>query len=251
MDHPRPWLRYVDADDLENSSFDFDGLNVESATGDKLGDVDGFIVDRDSGRPYYVAVNAGGWFKSKLFLLPIGHVAFDEGRKRLVSDVPRDRVERFPGFDRDEFEKLSDDDLRRMDEGIVASCCPSESTVDTSTSRFDSWSHYKAPTWWSATNYRVERTDTAAAGRTATTATSGVAMPSRDDVRRERDRDRDRELVTAQGGDTSPHLGGRAQPGDVLGVETGGESTHIGETSDDENKRRQDAEKDAAKRNRD
>ena len=67
--------------------------------------------------------------------------------------------------------------------------------------------------------------------------------PSRDEVRSERDA----ESVVAQAGDVSPHEGGRAQPGDVLGVETGGERTYIGDTSEDENKRRQDAEKDAAK----
>ena len=46
----------------------------------------------------------------------------------------------------------------------------------------------------------------------------------------------------------SPHLGGRAQPGDVIGVETGGEQTHVGETTEDENKRRQDALDEAASR---
>jgi hypothetical protein len=45
----------------------------------------------------------------------------------------------------------------------------------------------------------------------------------------------------------SPHFGGRAQPGDVLGIETGGEQTHVGETTGDENERRRDAEKAAAK----
>ena len=38
--------------------------------------------------------------------------------------------------------------------------------------------------------------------------------------------------------DVSPHQGGRAQPGDVLGIETGGETTEIGDTAEDENKRR-------------
>jgi hypothetical protein len=45
-----------------------------------------------------------------------------------------------------------------------------------------------------------------------------------------------------QEGDPSPHAGGRAQPGDVLGVETGGERTYIGDTAEDENERRRDAE---------
>ena len=38
---------------------------------------------------------------------------------------------------------------------------------------------------------------------------------------------------------------GRAQPGDVIGIETGGEQTHIGEDREDEDKRREDAEEDA------
>ena len=47
-------------------------------------------------------------------------------------------------------------------------------------------------------------------------------------------------------GDVSPHFGGRAQPGDVLGFETGGETTSLGDTSEDENKRRHETEKDVA-----
>lgn len=35
----------------------------------------------------------------------------------------------------------------------------------------------------------------------------------------------------------------RAQPGDVLGIERDGERTHIGETAEDEDERREDAEK--------
>ena len=49
--------------------------------------------------------------------------------------------------------------------------------------------------------------------------------------------------VTTDGGDVSPHDGGRAQPGDVLGIETGGETTEIGDTAEDENERRRDSTK--------
>ena len=62
--------------------------------------------------------------------------------------------------------------------------------------------------------------------------------------------ERERDLVVARSdevGDVSPHTGGRAQPGDVIGIETGGERTGIGDTSEDENKRRQDAENAAEK----
>jgi uncharacterized protein YjbJ (UPF0337 family) len=46
----------------------------------------------------------------------------------------------------------------------------------------------------------------------------------------------------ARTAEPSPHFGGRAQPGDVIGLETGGEQTHVGETTEDENERRRDAE---------
>jgi PRC-barrel domain len=244
MDHPKPWLRYLDADELESKSFNFDDLNVESSSGEKLGDVDGFIVDTASGRPYYVAVDAGGWFKSKLFLLPIGHTAFDRGRKRLVADVTRDRVDKFPGFDRREFEKLSDEEIRRMDEQIVGACCPSQ-PIDriTTESRFDQWAHYQAPTWWEADFYRPDRADTAA-------RSVAGPPPAHIPVRPERDRRRQQEAMVAQADDVSPHAGGRAQPGDVLGVETGGERTNVGDTSEDENKRRRKAERATSRKTR-
>ncbi len=237
MDHPRPWLRYVDADDLDDSTIDFDGMNVEGTTGEKLGDVDGFIIDVSSARPYYVVVDGGGWFKSKFFLLPVGHVGLDGTNRKLVADVGKDRVERYPGFDRGEFEKLTDDELNRMDDQMMAACCPSETVAATvATARFATSAHYRAPSWWDADFYRPDRADTA--------AKSMAGMPSsRSDVRPAGDR----ESVVAQAGDVSPHADGRAQPGDVLGVETGGERTDVGDTSDDENKRRRDAEEAAAK----
>jgi len=247
MDHPRPGLRYVDAGDLTSSTIRFDRLPVESNTGDKLGDVDGFIIDVRSARPYYVVVDGGGWFSSKFFLLPVGHVGLASGSEKLVADLPRERVKRFPGFDRDEFERLSEDELDRMDAQMVAACCPDE-TIDraNSASRYEQWNHYRNPTWWDSSYYAPERADAAARSM----ASTGTAMPSRSDVRADRDAQRERERVTASAGDVSPHFGGRAQPGDVLGVETGGERTHIGETTDDENKRREDAEKNAREQKR-
>ena len=115
MDHPRPGLRYVDAGDLDDPTIDFDGMDVESHANEKLGDIDGFIVDVRAARPYYVVVDAGGWFTSKFFLLPVGHAALDSRRHRLIADVSRERVERFPGFDLEEFSRLSEAELNLMD----------------------------------------------------------------------------------------------------------------------------------------
>jgi hypothetical protein len=38
----------------------------------------------------------------------------------------------------------------------------------------------------------------------------------------------------------------RAQPGDVLGIERGGETTSLGDTEEEEDRRRRDLEKEAA-----
>ena len=38
MDHPYPWLRYLDAGDLDDDTVDFDGLDVESSEREHVGD---------------------------------------------------------------------------------------------------------------------------------------------------------------------------------------------------------------------
>ena len=165
MDHPLPWLRYVGAGDLGSSSVPFDGMKVESVSGDNLGKVDGFIVDASSGRPYHVAVDAGGWFKSKLFLLPIGHVGLSDSgaNAHLVANITKDHIDRYPGFDRGEFEKLTDADLQRMNTEMASACCPTEVVVVAEGKpMFDSWSHYHAPSWWDADFYRPDRVDESA-----------------------------------------------------------------------------------------
>jgi hypothetical protein len=58
--------------------------------------------------------------------------------------------------------------------------------------------------------------------------------------------DVDRDETPADGDDVSPHYGRRAQPGDVLGLETGGETTGIGDTAEDEDERRRAAVKKAS-----
>src|SRR5262249_62313296 len=98
MDHPRPGLRYVDAADLDRSAFDFDGIDVLDHAGDRLGTVDGFILDVDNGRPFHVVVEAGHWYKHKYFLVPIGHVRLDSGAKRLTADLPKARGGGVPGL---------------------------------------------------------------------------------------------------------------------------------------------------------
>ena len=97
-------------------------MDVESPTGDRLGELEGFVVDSVSGRPYYLAVDSGGWFKSKLFLLPVGHAQLDRERDVIVADLTRERVEQFPGFDKDEFQEFGQEELGRFNDETSRAC---------------------------------------------------------------------------------------------------------------------------------
>jgi hypothetical protein len=230
VDHAKPFLRYVDADDIDDQTLDIDGMKVRNDAGDALGTVDGLIVDGGSGRTYYIVVNAGGWFKSKQFLLPIGEVRLDNDRDALVVNLTKDQVNRFPGFDNDEFEKLSEADIKRINDDICAVFTPG-ATYGATEPYSAAWSRssYQYPDWW----------DEPASPRTGNTASDvGGEYAGSTGMRRERSSREERAEAT----DVSPHFEGRAQPGDVLGLETGGERTSIGETKEDENKRRQDAQ---------
>jgi hypothetical protein len=245
LDHPLPWLRYLDADAVAAQSLDFDGMDVESPTGERLGEVDGFVVDSASGRPYYIAVDSGGWFKSREFLLPVGHAQLDHGRQVIVADLTRDRVERFPGFDRDVFQKFSKEELWRFNDETCRAC--EVSGVAHASSETEPWPaawdrpDFRHPDWWESTS--AEPGHIGAATVTAGPGATATAEGRLGSVRHHED-------AVARAAEPSPHFGGRAQPGDVLGVETGGERTHVGETTEDENDRRQDAEEAVTRRDR-
>jgi hypothetical protein len=262
VDHPLPWLTYVDAGDLDDERIDFDGLNVESPTGEHLGDVTGFIVDADNRRPYYVVVDAGGWFKSREYLLPIGQGRLDVEREVIVTDLSRDRIDRFPGFDKDQFNRLSADELREFN-NETSRALTDQTPAYADTDHFSAaWSRpeFRSPDWWRGESIMPSTaTDRA---RSAAAASIPASVPSMAELTQPIDRGAEiraadtRDAVIGRGADNpaadreidpSPHYDGRAQPGDVLGLETGGERTHVGETAEDENKRRRDAEKDAPK----
>jgi hypothetical protein len=253
VDHPLPWLRYVDAGKVTAPDFAFEGMKVRNDAMETLGKVHGFVVDNASMRPYYVVVDSGGWFKSREFLVPIGHARIDDDRDAIVVDLPKSRIERFPGFNRDEFQRLSKEEIGRMNDAICSACADSNDVYVPADPLAPAWGRpeYTQPDWWSRVAVR-DISNTAAGNAYVPPTPFGATgeLQAEHELEREqaspytgtRDRDRERELVTARETDPSPHFDGRAQPGDVIGFEEGGERTHIGETREDENKRRTDAE---------
>lgn len=157
MDHPLPWLRYVEAGDLDDSTIDFNGLGVENAGGEKLGDVNGFILDADSAQPYYVVVDSKGWFKTKHYLLPVGHAQLDADRKVLVADLSRDHIKKFPGFDLDKFAKWTEADLIGFTSETANACCVEVTIVTAEPAGWHTAAHYQMPGWWDSAYYRPDR----------------------------------------------------------------------------------------------
>jgi hypothetical protein len=252
VDHPYPWLRYVDAGDVKATDLDIDGMKVRNDAMEKLGEVDGFIVDNGTKRPYYVVVDSGGWFKSKHFLVPIGHARLDGDRDAIVVDIPKSRIERFPGFDIDNFERMSHENIRAMNDEIYRACSSSPVGATTAGSYWDR-PDYAAPEWWrvSVLDTGFDSTPSAMRATDIARAPEGAELQAEREVQRsskaprrtKRQQTLDSDAAIAADKGASPHFDGRAQPGDVLGVETGGEQTHVGETGEDEDKRRIDSER--------
>jgi hypothetical protein len=114
MDHTKPWLKFIDAAEVSDQTLDLSHLKVRNRSGEDLGVVDGLVVDAESGRPRYVVVDAGGLFKSKHFLAPIGQIHLDSERDALVVSLTKEQIDGFPGFDTDDFAELNEEDVKRL-----------------------------------------------------------------------------------------------------------------------------------------
>jgi hypothetical protein len=156
MDHPLPWLKYVDADDLETGTVKFQGMDVKNVANDKLGDLNGFIIDSTTGNPYYLVVDSKGWFKTKHYLVPIGHARLDAARSAIVAELTQDQIKKYPGFDLDEFQKWGEAELDRFNQTTTDVCCL-ETTVASAPAQRWSAGHYRRPDWWESSYYRPER----------------------------------------------------------------------------------------------
>jgi hypothetical protein len=153
-------LRYLDADDVDDSVVDFDELDVSGRDGEKLGVVDGFIVDLASGRALYIVIDSGGWFRSRRFLAPIGHAVIDQTRRALSLDISKERLHNYPEFEEARFSAFTDDDLRMFEARMSEVCCPEEPgdvTTQTGTSSFETHRHYRQPEWWTGGRHIHER----------------------------------------------------------------------------------------------
>jgi hypothetical protein len=275
--------RFVAASDLDEDGRRFDGLSVRGPDDEDLGDIEGFIVDEPDGRLRYLVIDSGGWFTGGTYLIPPAYTRVDPDTAVLRADLTRETIERFPEFDRERYPQVSGDDLWRFEQRIITAFGGDAATVapDANWDR-GSWAHYEQPDWWRPSYVQTGATRSAAiserepltdrdlrTGEVATrTARERDLSGDRDAARRdaptgeldssaadrgtllgrdaravEPDRPLRRETGTSSPGTWPDPRAERAQPGDVLGIERGGETTKLGETAEDEDKRREEAER--------
>ena len=152
-------FRYLDAADVDDAVVSFDGLEVVGSDGERIGGIDGFVVDASARRVNHIVVDSGGWFPSQRLLLPIGHVAVAPDRKSLRTDVTRDALRRLPEFDADRFAEFTDEELQAFERHTAIACCPDQPLEEVSTTKwgYESWDQYRQPEWWRMKHYAPER----------------------------------------------------------------------------------------------
>jgi sporulation protein YlmC with PRC-barrel domain len=87
-------------------------LNVRNRAGEKLGSVEDFVIDVRTGKIEYLALSLGGWLGigDKLHAVPFNQLQFahSEDEQYFVLDLPKEKLEAAPGFDKNAWPNVAD-----------------------------------------------------------------------------------------------------------------------------------------------
>ena len=102
-DHSGPGPDVMAAETLQ-------GDDVVNLQDEKLGTIEDIMLDVGSGRIAYAVLSFGGilGMGDKLFAVPWSAMTLDADRKCFVLDVPKDRLQSAPGFDKDHWPAMAD-----------------------------------------------------------------------------------------------------------------------------------------------
>lgn len=86
------------------------GNDVCNSAGEDLGDIKELMIDMHSGEVAYAVLSYGGvmGLGDKLFAVPWAALKLDTVNKRFTLDVPKERLERASGFDKDNWPVMAD-----------------------------------------------------------------------------------------------------------------------------------------------
>jgi hypothetical protein len=87
------------------------GNDVENASDEKLGTIDGIMLDVQRGRIAYAVLSVGGFLGigDKLFAIPWEALTLDTDNKRFLLDASKDELKAAPGFDKDHWPDMADE----------------------------------------------------------------------------------------------------------------------------------------------
>lgn len=86
---------------------------VINPQGESLGKVEDYMLDLDKGCVSYAVLSFGGilGMGDKLFAIPWQAMTVDTDRKAFILDVPKERLENAPGFDKDNWPQYPDQEF--------------------------------------------------------------------------------------------------------------------------------------------
>ncbi|MGH8612669.1 MAG: PRC-barrel domain-containing protein [Gammaproteobacteria bacterium] len=86
------------------------GNSVVNRQGETLGEIRHIMIDVPSGRVGYAVLSFGGFLGmgDKLFAIPWNALTLDAENERFILDVPKERLDSAPGFDKDHWPSMAD-----------------------------------------------------------------------------------------------------------------------------------------------
>jgi sporulation protein YlmC with PRC-barrel domain len=86
------------------------GDKVVNAQDEDLGKIEAIMLDVQSGRIAYAVLSFGGFLGmgTKLFALPWSALTLDTDEKQFILDIPKEKLENAPGFDKDHWPSMAD-----------------------------------------------------------------------------------------------------------------------------------------------
>ena len=92
------------------SSSTITGDQVVNPKGEDLGKIEDVMLDVSAGRVAYAVLSFGGFLGmgDKLFALPWDSLKLDADNHRFILNLPKERLESAPGFDKDNWPNFAD-----------------------------------------------------------------------------------------------------------------------------------------------
>ena len=89
---------------------DLIGMKVQGTDGKNLGDIKDLVIDREDGEIQYAVLDFGGFagIGDKYFAVPWDALHFDRDNKQIALDLHKRDLKDAPGFDKNNWPDLSD-----------------------------------------------------------------------------------------------------------------------------------------------